>query len=75
MEMEQIMTRMQAEIKAKIRNDQEEITPMLYNKMGVNQEKMEARIDANSKKFETIQSTLSTLVSQMDIHYARREAV
>jgi hypothetical protein len=37
-----------------------------------NQEKMEARIDANNKKFKVLRSTL---VSRMDIHQARTEAI
>jgi hypothetical protein len=51
------------------------MTAMLDAKMDANQQKMEARLEANNKKFEVLQSTLSTLVSWMDIHQARREAV
>jgi actin-like ATPase involved in cell morphogenesis len=79
MEVEQMMARLLAEI----RTDREETTARLEAITDASQEKMDAKTDANlremkaeiranNQRFEVLRSTL---VSRMDIHQARTEAV
>jgi hypothetical protein len=72
MEVEQMMPCLLAEVRTNREEMKEDITARLEAMIQNSQEQMEARIGVNNEKFEVLRRTL---VSCIDIHRARTEAL